>query len=121
DPVARGRYWLELHGSPLGDRNNQVPPALAALVFETQEQLEALRDAGGAGAERGTVEAVRGELQDRGRALADELEERYATWDAADPGAPEVLAELKRRLSEIAYLSTLLDDVDETLAEGEHA
>lgn len=121
DPVARGRYWLELHGSPLGDRNNQVPPALAALVFETQEQLEALRESGGAAADRRAVEAVRRELQDRVRALTTELEDRYVSWDAADPSAPDALAELKRRLSEIAYLSTLHDDVDETLAGCEHA
>ena len=24
DPVERGRYWLELHGEPLGRDNNQV-------------------------------------------------------------------------------------------------
>jgi molecular chaperone HscB len=121
EPVARGRYWLELHGSPLGERNNQVPPALAALVFETQEQLEALRDSGGATAERRTVEAVRGELEERLHGLTAELEARYATWDAANPSAAEVLAELKQRLSEIAYLSTLLDDVEEALAGHEHA
>ena len=32
-----------------------------------------------------------------------------------------MLAELKRRLSEIAYLRTLRDDVEETLAGREHA
>jgi len=121
DPVARGRYWLELHGAPLAERNNQVPPELAALVFETQEQLEGLRESGGAAAERRAVEAVRGELDARLAGLSAELEERYVTWDAASPGAPEVLAELKRRLSEIAYLSTLRDDVEETLAGREHA
>jgi len=120
DPVARGRYWLELHGSPLGDRNNQVPAALAALVFETQEQLEALRSSGRAAAERQQVEGVRGELDERVRALTADLDARYAAWDAGDPRAPEVLAELKRRLSEIAYLTTLLDDVEETLAGREH-
>jgi molecular chaperone HscB len=121
EPVARGRYWLELHGAPLGERNNQVPPELAALVFETQEQLEAFRESGGGASERRTVDAVRGELEARLASLSSELEERYATWDAADPDAPEVLAELKRRLSEIAYLGTLLDDVEETLAGREHA
>ena len=121
EPLARGRYWLELHGTPLAERNNQVPPALAALVFETQEQLEALRESGGAATERRTVEAVRGELETRLAGLTAELEERYVTWDAADPAAPEALAELKRRLSEIAYLSTLRDDVEETLAGREHA
>src|SRR5207244_305948 len=45
DPVARGRYWLELHGARLGDGSPQVPPAIAAEVFETQEKLEELRAA----------------------------------------------------------------------------
>jgi len=121
DPVARGRYWLEQHGSPLGDRNNQVPAALAALVFETQEQLESLRSSGGAPAERRQVEGVRGELDERVRGLTADLDDRYAAWDAADPHASEVLAELKQRLSEIAYLSTLLADVEEALAGREHA
>src|SRR5262245_50200754 len=69
DPVARGRYWLELHGTPLGERNNQVPPALAALVFETQEQLETLRAPGAASGARAAVETVRGELDERLRGL----------------------------------------------------
>jgi molecular chaperone HscB len=119
DPVARGRYWLDLHGAPLGERNNQVPPALATLVFETQEQLEALRDGGGAGARR-AVEAVHGELDERVRELVSELEGSYAAWDAADPAVAAVLDELKRRLSEIAYLSTLQGDVEEALEERAH-
>ena len=114
------RYWLELHGAPLGERNNQVPPALAALVFETQEQLESLRGGVGDG-ERRAVEAVRGELDARVRELVFELEGRYTAWDAADSGAAGVLDELKRRLSEIAYLSTLQGDVEEALEEREHA
>jgi molecular chaperone HscB len=121
DPVARGRYWLELHGAPLGERNNQVPPALVALVFETQEQLEALRGAGASAAERGAVETVRAELEQRLHGLGGELESRYAEWDAGNASSPEVLAELKRRLSEIAYLSTLLEDVEEALAAGGQA
>jgi molecular chaperone HscB len=114
DPVARGRYWLELHGAPLGERNNKVPPALAALVFETQEQLEELRRTGGA-AERRTVASARADLDARVGDLIAELDGRYADWDAAGPAAPGALAELKRRLSEIAYLSTLLEDVEEAL------
>ena len=34
DPVARGLYWLEIHGESLGRDNERVPPALAARVFE---------------------------------------------------------------------------------------
>jgi molecular chaperone HscB len=119
DPVARGRYWLELHGASLGERNNRVPAALAALVFDTQEQLQALRDGGGDAA-RHAMEGVRGELDARVRGLVSELEEHYAAWDAGDAGAASVLDELKRRLSEIAYLSTLQEDVEEALEERAH-
>jgi molecular chaperone HscB len=115
DPVARGRYWLELHGAPLGERNNQVPPMLAALVFETQEQLAELRSASDPAGTRRSVEAAQGDLSERLRTLVAELEAHYATWDAADAETPDALAELKRRLSEIAYLSTLLEDVEESL------
>ena len=115
DPIARGRYWLELHGSPLGERNNQVPPALAELVFETQEQLAELRGASDPAAAQRGIESTHADLDARLRALVAELEARYAVWDAAGGETPEALAELKRRLSEIAYLNTLRDDVDETL------
>jgi molecular chaperone HscB len=112
DPVERGRYWLELNGESLGRDNNQVPPALAALVFETQETLADLR---AGGADRAAVERTHEDLEGRRRDLERALEERYGAWDAADPAAPAVLADLKRRLSEIAYLTTLVDDVDEAL------
>src|SRR5262245_9780360 len=116
DPVARGRYWLELHGAPLGPRNNQVQPALASLVLETQDQRGALSDGAGAEARR-AVEDGRAELDGRLRGLVTELEDRYAAWDAADASSAAVLDELKRRLSEIAYLSTLQDDVEQALEE----
>jgi len=112
DPVARGRYWLELHGLPLGRDNNKVPPALAEPVFETQESLEDFRSGG---ASRESVVTTHATLDARLQGLVDELAARYAAWDAADPAAPAVLAELKTRLSEIAYLDTLVEDVDEAL------
>ena len=115
DPIARGRYWLDLHGTPLGERNNEVPPALAELVFETQEQLADLRGASDPVAARRGLETTLSDLDARLRALVAELEARYAAWDAAGGETPDALAELKRRLSEIAYLNTLRDDVDETV------
>jgi molecular chaperone HscB len=115
DPIARGRYWLELHGNPLGERNNAVPPTLAAFVFETQEELEALRESPNDPAVRGRVETARREVAERVSALQAALVERYATW--TDAGASAALDELKRGLSELAYLRTLLDDV-ETALEG---
>ena len=107
DPVARGRYWLELHGDPLGADNNRVPPELAVLVFEVQEQLAELRAGQGAAA---VVAASRAALAERLAASIADLEHQYAAHATAHDAA--ALAALKRRLSEIAYLRTLLRDVD---------
>lgn len=107
DPVGRGRYWLELHGDALSADNNRVPPELAALVFEVQEQLAELR------AGRGDVAAVaaaRAGLADRVAASIAALERQYAEHATAHDRA--ALSALKDRLSEIAYLRTLLRDVD---------
>jgi len=117
-PVTRGRYWLELHGDRLGDDNKRVPPPIAAEVFETQEKLAELRAAqGGPEAEalRGEVRALHDELAARLRTQTEELDGRYAAWNGdAD------LAELKRRLSEIAYLTTLLGDLEVALGGEEN-
>jgi molecular chaperone HscB len=112
DPVALGRYWLELHDLPLGKDNNRVPPALAELVFDTQEALEDFR---GGRASRDDVAATHAALDGRLQGLVDDLAAHYPVWDAADPTAPAVLDELKMRLSEVAYLDTLVEDVDEAL------
>jgi len=92
-----------------------VPPSLADEVFETQEKLEALREAPRNPALRREVAAVRGELADRLGALVAALRERYLPGTPAGPAAPAVLDELRDRLSEIAYLRTLAEDVDEAL------
>jgi molecular chaperone HscB len=118
DPIARGRYWLELHGRRLGEGGPQVPAAIAAEVFETQEKLEELRSAGSnAGAEtlRTEVKGLRDGLEARIAGLRAEIEERYRT-----PGGDgsSGLDELARRLEEVAYLRTLLGDVEETIGEG---
>jgi molecular chaperone HscB len=113
DPLARARYWLELHGTRLGDDNNRVPPALAALVFETQEKLEEL--AGGADV-RDEVESVRTGLGERLSELERDLAMHEAGWDRdGTSAAPATLAELKRRVSDINYLRSLLGDVDAAL------
>lgn len=113
DPVARGRYWLELHGEALGRDNNAVPPALAVLVFEVQEQLEALRETPGSAGVRAAVETARAELRHRLAQETETLASRYARWGAPDDA--ETLAELKGRLTEIAYLTTLEADVERAL------
>jgi len=121
DPVSRGLYWLELHGHKLAENNKQVPPDLAELVFEVQEQLSELRSAreeGGSGAREGMIElsAKRASLQGLMDELYAELVENFAEFDSGggpDPG--QHFAELKTILSKIAYLKTLLRDIDREL------
>lgn len=120
DPVQRALYWLELNGESLGRDNERVPPALAARVFEVQEQLEELRAARPAGADgalRAAVESVRDELQDDLRGCQARLDANFARTDAADRngGLAPALAETKAILSELHYVRTLLRDVDKEL------
>ena len=117
DPVSRGRYWLGLHGETLGKDNNRVPPKLAALVFDVQEKLAEVREvrnARGSDAQAGPtseLEAVRGALDARVRELRGELEANFSRWEEGSE-SPDLLSELKRVLSELAYLGTLTRDVE---------
>ena len=111
DPIARGRYWLELHGDPIGADNNRVPPELAELVFAVQEQLADVRAGHGDAA---AVAAARDALASRLASLVAGLDDRYARHGAAHD--PPALADLKRALSAIAYVRTLLRDVDAVAA-----
>lgn len=123
DPVSRGLYWLELHGEKLAVDNKQVPAELVELIFAIQEELGELRAAGG-GEERAalarTANERRGELNS---ALARELaalERNFERWGEGDgPGeeAARLMAELKTLLSRIAYLRSLLRDVERALGE----
>ncbi len=114
DPVARGLCWLELKGQKLADNNKQVPSDLAELVFDVQEQLAELT------AERSdqleaTVSARREEVD---QAMSDAFENLARNFAASDAGGGEeqkLIADLKTILSRIAYLRTLLRDIDRAL------
>jgi len=117
DLVQRGQYWLELHGERLGRDNNQVPPELAALVFEVQEKLAEVREARAAGkaAEVQTeLMQTRADLNDQMARLRTALAENLAQWERGRDrgGTASLLSALKNLLSEIAYLRTLLRDVE---------
>src|ERR1700691_2642043 len=87
DPVARGLYWLELNGEKLAENNKRVPTEVAARRVELQFKMD--------------------------EALAD-LERHFAKWDqSADEKM--LTQELKTILSNIAYLRTLIRDVDRAL------
>jgi len=125
DPIGRGLYWLELHGHKLAEKNKQVPPDLAELVFEVQEQLSELRAAReeDPAAREGMIElsAKRASLQGLMDELYAELVENFARFDAGGgPDPDQLFAELKTILAKIAYLRTLLRDVDRQL-DGERA
>lgn len=114
DLPQRGQYWLELHGERLGKDNNRVPPELASLVFEVQEKLAEVREARAEG--KGTagqteLTKIHVDLSEQMAGLRTALAENLAQWNG-DRQAPNLLHDLKNLLSEIAYLRTLLRDVE---------
>jgi molecular chaperone HscB len=128
DPVSRGLYWLELNGEKLAENNKQVPPDLAELVFDVQEQLAELRAAPkqGGSAARGLAEEVaarRRMLEARWDELHRALDANFARWDELGNGgeASPLVVELKNVLSRIAYLRTLIRDVDRELENAKAA
>ena len=117
DPVARGLYWLELNGEKLAENNKRVPPELAELVFEVQEQLAEMQLSSDpeAALERATeIAARRIELQFKMDERLAELDLNFAKWDQSADKKMLTL-ELKTTLSNIAYLRTLIRDVDRAL------
>jgi molecular chaperone HscB len=122
DPVSRGLYWLELHGHKLAENNKQVPPELAELVFEVQEQLSELRSLHEEKTDPAARESIidlnakRASLQGLMDELYAELIENFAGFDTGGGAHPDQrFTELKTTLSKIAYLRTLLRDVDREL------
>jgi len=124
DPVARGLYWLELNGEKLAENNKRVPPELAELVFEVQEQLAEMHDAAAdSDAARGLAAQVaqrRGQLQTTMAASLAELDRNFLKWDQR-PDQKMLTLELKTILSSIAYLRTLIRDVDRALENSKAA
>lgn len=117
DPVARGVYWLELNDEKLAENNKRVPPELAELVFEVQEQLAEMQlssDPEQAHERATEVAARRVELQFKMDEALAELERHFAKWDQSADEKTLTL-ELKTILSNIAYLRTLIRDVDRAL------
>jgi molecular chaperone HscB len=121
DPVSRGIYWLELNGEKLNRHNNRVPPELAEMVFEVQEQLAELREARSDGAAQAAelsagIADRRGALERLIEDAVGDLQRNFERWDADGEGERAALMSgLKAILSRIAYLRTLLRDVDREL------
>jgi molecular chaperone HscB len=118
DPIGRGLYWLALQGESLGANNNRIPQELAELVFEIQEQLEELRAArhgNGNAALARELGAAHTALLHRRIALLQRLEDNFSRWDAGTTDAAALRSELKAILSALAYLGTLIRNVEKEL------
>jgi len=124
DPVARGLYWLELNGEKLAENNKRVPPEVAELVFEVQEQLAEMQLASDpeAALERATeIAARRVQLQFTMDESLAELDRHFAKRDEPRTDEKMLTLELKTILSNIAYLRTLIRDVDRALENSKAA
>jgi molecular chaperone HscB len=122
DPVARGLYWLELNGEKLAENNKRVPPEIAEMVFDVQEQLAEMQLSDPEEAhERATeISARRVELQFKMDEMLESLDRNFAKWDQSADGNA-LTTELKTILSNIAYLRTLIRDVDRALENSKAA
>jgi molecular chaperone HscB len=123
DPAARGLYWLELNGEKLAENNKRVPPEIAELVFDVQEQLAEMQLDSDPEAvhERATeISARRVELQFKMDEMLASLDRNFAKWDQSADGKART-TELKTILSNIAYLRTLIRDVDRALENSKAA
>jgi molecular chaperone HscB len=127
DPTARGLYWLELNGEKLAENNKRVPPDLAELVFEVQEQLADMQNAPADSERAAGVSKRRGELQATMDETVGELERNFIQWDRSAPAQKHqqdnnvLTTELKAILSRVAYLRTLIRDVDRALENAKAA
>jgi molecular chaperone HscB len=117
DPVSRGRYWLELNGEKLAENNKRVPPALAEIVFEMQEQLAELRAARNGGVREldSAVRERRAEIETAIAETQEDLQRNFERWDEGTGERQALVDELKSALSTIAYLRTLTRDIDRAL------
>ncbi|MEO2166876.1 MAG: hypothetical protein ABGY42_01915 [bacterium] len=117
DPEARGRWWLARQAEALGRYNNSVPPAIAALVFEVQEELAKSRGSDAAAMAR--VQKIYDSLETRRSVDIASLEAQLADWpERASADAEKIrLDELKSHLAELSYLAKLRRDVKRALEE----
>lgn len=116
DPEARGRWWLARNAEPLGKNNNQVPPALAALVFEVQEEMQDVAEE--SGKTRANLQQRLEQLKDRDASERDRIETLLREWPDSSQKQSNQLATLKNALSELSYLATLVRDIRRALKEA---
>lgn len=120
DPLSRGLYWLELNGEKLAANNQQVPPDLAEMIFEVQENLAEFQSSGagrdGEGEQITTeIKNAKAEVQGMLKNALAQLEQNFADWDNQVNHQTGLVVQLKNTLSRIKYLSTLDRDIERAL------
>jgi len=131
DPIKRIEYLLTLEGLPIEQGNSKPPMDLFEEILGIQEAIGEYREAklSGAAAPKAvqvTVLKAKEDLEARLAALRKNLEALSQRWDARLDSSPiahgsdpeekkKILTELRESLSAIAYLRTVLRDIDNTL------
>jgi molecular chaperone HscB len=123
DPLARADYLVRLEEGRTtregGEARPAAPAALLAEMFEIQEALAEAKAGPLDDAARATMAEQRDALQARHDAEAASVRGRLAArWDAAsDAERPAALAALKDALATLAYLRTVIGDLNDALGE----
>ncbi len=131
NPMKRIEYLLTLERMPIEQGNSKPPMDLFEEILSVQEALRDFRESQHNKTEtlnelRATILKARQDLEARQKELAKRLEalsQRWDTWldsssttHGSDSGEKKkILTELRDTLSEIAYLRTVLRDIQKTI------
>ena len=129
DPLARIEYLVRLEEGRDTREGATVkpkaPPELLEEMFEIQEALQEAKAAGRSGEVDAAAKETLVAQRDRLRERYDQEESRLRgplseAWDAAAPAERAgALSAFKESLAARAYLSTVIDDIDEALGEAQ--
>ncbi|PYT47405.1 MAG: Fe-S protein assembly co-chaperone HscB [Acidobacteria bacterium] len=124
DPVGRVEYLLGIEGERKeGEKKQQAPPELLEEVFELNESLDELREAKESGGDltalRVSLEAARGNFQEKLVEVDGQLQSAARDWDAAltaDSAArKKIMARLNELLNRRSYIRNLVTNVQKEL------
>jgi len=124
DPVGRVEYLLGIEGERKeGEKKQQAPPELLEEVFELNESLDELREAKESGGDltalRVSLEAARGNFQEKLVEVDGQLQSEARDWDAAltaDSAArKKIMARLNELLNRRSYIRNLVTNVQKEL------
>jgi molecular chaperone HscB len=115
DPILRAKYWVERQLGSIEEKSAHVPPEMAELFFEVQDQLETIRDSDGT-PPASAIEEVRkaeADLRKEVISLEKQLESVFQEYDA-QPDEKKIVR-MKDILSERSYMKSFLRQIDEVL------